>query len=102
LNSPANAATEETKPLLNQEPQKSPLIAFFLMMKKAALLAWRHLLALAVVFFVSFVVFPAVITDQKFEFMQGIHNTDLRIGWEMLIYIFLFNLFDTVGRWLGG
>ena len=29
-------------------------------------------------------------------------NVDLRIGWTMLIYIFLFNIFDTVGRWLGG
>jgi hypothetical protein len=72
------------------------------MMKKAALMAWRHLLALAVVFFVSFCIFPAVITDQKLEFMHFMKNDDLRIGWTMLIYIFLFNFFDTVGRWLGG
>lgn len=77
-------------------------MAFLIMMKKAALLAWRHLLALATAFFITFTIFPAIITDQKLEFMQGMTNNDLRISWTMLIYIFLFNIFDTVGRWLGG
>jgi hypothetical protein len=72
------------------------------MMKRAAKLAWRHLLALATAFFITFTIFPAIITDQKLEFMQDMTNADLRIGWTMLIYIFLFNMFDTLGRWLGG
>jgi hypothetical protein len=88
--------------LIQEEPVHSPLVAFLIMMKKAAILAWRHLLALAMAFFITFTVFPAIITDEKLEFMQSITNNDLRIGWTMLIYIFLFNLFDTVGRWLGG
>jgi len=50
----------------------------------------------------TFVVFPAVITDTKIQFLQGIENPNLRIGWTMLVFIFTFNLFDTLGRWLGG
>ncbi len=72
------------------------------MMRRAFILAWPHLTALASVFFVTFVIFPGVITDVGLKFMQGMQNEDLRIGWTMLIYIFLFNLLDTVGRWLGG
>jgi hypothetical protein len=77
-------------------------MAYLIMMKMAALMAWRHLLALVVVFFITFLLFPAVITDDKLVFMNFIKNDDLRIGWTMLFYIILFNLFDTVGRWLGG
>jgi hypothetical protein len=88
--------------LVHEEQVHSQLVAFLIMMKKAATLAWRHLLALAMTFFITFTIFPAIITDEKLEFMQGMTNIDLRIGWTMLIYIFLFNMFDTVGRWLGG
>jgi Nucleoside transporter len=72
------------------------------MMKSAFLMSWQFLLSISAVFFVTFTIFPAVICDTKIEFLQGINNGGLRTGWTMLVFIFCFNFFDTVGRWLGG
>lgn len=80
----------------------SPLRAFIIMMKGAFIISWKFLLSISAVFFVTFMIFPAVICDTKIQFLQGIQSTDLRIGWTMLAFIFCFNLFDTIGRWLGG
>jgi hypothetical protein len=39
------------------------------MMKNSFFLAWHFLTALAFVFFITFVIFPAVITDTKLKFL---------------------------------
>ena len=86
------------------QPHKvvSPLKVFFLMMVRAFKLAWKFLLSLTAVFFVTFVIFPPVIIDTNLEFLHGIQNNNLRISWTILVFIFAFNVFDTVGRWLAG
>ncbi|TNV72798.1 hypothetical protein FGO68_gene5917 [Halteria grandinella] len=80
----------------------SPLRAFFTMMFTAFKLSYTFLLSIVCVFFVTFVIFPAVICDTNIYFLHFIQSTDLRIGWTMLMFIFAFNLFDTIGRWLAG
>jgi len=72
------------------------------MMKNSFLLAKEFLTSLAFVFFITFVIFPALITDTKLEFLSGIKNEGLRISWTMLIFIFSFNALDTLGRWMAG
>lgn len=76
--------------------------AFFTLMAAAFKLSRTFLLSIVCVFMFTFTIFPAVICDTKIEFLHGIANPDLRIGWTMLTFIFAFNFFDTVGRWLGG
>jgi equilibrative nucleoside transporter 1/2/3 len=39
------------------------------MMKNSFFLAWQFLTALAFVFFITFLIFPALITDTKLEFL---------------------------------
>jgi Nucleoside transporter len=51
---------------------------------------------------VTFIIFPAVITDFRLEFLQSIKDDSLRISWTMVAFIMTFNLFDTIGRWVGG
>jgi hypothetical protein len=80
----------------------SALKAFLIIMRNAFLMAWEYLVAIMAVFFVTFVIFPGVITDTNIEFLAGIEDSNQRIAWTMLIFIFTFNLADTVGRWLGG
>jgi hypothetical protein len=54
--------------------KRSELVAFLKMMKKSFFLAWQFLTALAFVFFITFVIFPGLITDTKLEFLQWIKN----------------------------
>ena len=54
------------------------------------------------VFVLTFVVFPGVTLSTYLEFMSGIDNPKLRGAWTALILILTFNIFDTLGRWLGG
>ena len=42
------------------------------MMKNSFFLAWEFLTALAFVFLITFIIFPAVITDTKLEFLQWV------------------------------
>ena len=88
--------------LVKEVKEVSPLKAFFSMMFAAFKLSRTFLLSIVCVFFVTFVIFPAVITDTKIEFLHGIQNDKLRGGWTILTFLFTFNLLDTFGRWLGG
>jgi hypothetical protein len=48
-----------------QKEKRSELVAFLIMMKNSFFFARQFLTALAFVFFITFVIFPAVITDTK-------------------------------------
>jgi len=50
---------------MEQKPKRSELVTFLIMMKNSFFLAWQFLTGLAFVFFITFVVFPATITDTK-------------------------------------
>lgn len=54
------------------------------------------------VFVVTFIVFPGTFYDSSFDFLSGISNSTSRTSWYQIIIILFFNVFDTVGRWLGG
>lgn len=101
LSTPLEVAIQPS-PSAPKKENRSELAAFLMMMKSSFFLAWQFLTALAFVFFITFVIFPALITDTKLEFLQGIKNDDLRFSWTMLVFIFSFNIFDTLGRWLAG
>jgi hypothetical protein len=96
------AATTTEKTSNKAHGEISPLKAFFIMMGRAFRVSWVFLLSCSVVFLVTFIIFPAVICDTSIQFLHGIENPDLRVGWTMLVFIFAFNLFDTIGRWLAG
>ncbi len=49
----------------HQKPKRSELVAFLILMKNSFFLAWQFLTSLAFVFFITFVIFPATITDTK-------------------------------------
>ena len=60
------------------------------------------LLALWWVFTVCFIVFPGTFYDSYFDMLSGISDEDTRTGWYDIAIILQFNIFDTIGRWLGG
>jgi len=53
-------------------------------------------------FTVCFIVFPGAFYDSYFDMLSGISDVDSRISWYDIIIILQFNVFDTIGRWLGG
>lgn len=59
-------------------------------------------MALFWVFMVTFIIFPGTFYDSSFNFLSGISDSDERASWYQIIIILLFNVFDTVGRFLGG
>ncbi len=89
-------------PLVDKPKEVSPLKAFLNRMVVAYKTAWQFLFSISMVFLITFVLFPPVITDTDLGFLSGIKNDSLRISWTILIFIFTFNLFDTIGRWLAG
>ena len=89
-------------PLVEKPKEVSPLKAFLNKMVVAYKTAWQFLFSISMVFLITFVLFPPVITDTDIGFLAGIKNDSLRISWTILIFIFIFNLFDTIGRWLAG
>jgi len=53
------------------------------------------------VFFITFIVFPGVSDDQVYSFLRGLSVKDLA-AWNGILQVFIFNVFDTVGRYTGG
>lgn len=72
------------------------------MVRRSFLMAWEFLTAITSVFFVTFAVFPGVSLHTGLNFMGAIDDPAIRGSWTALIFIILFNLFDTIGRWLAG
>jgi hypothetical protein len=67
--------------------------------------AWKILLSLWGVFFITFVIFPGAFFTSKFKFLDSIgekKGAQEETNWYQIIIILLFNIFDTVGRYLGG
>ena len=72
------------------------------MVRRSFIYAWPFLTAITGVFVITFVVFPGVSLRTGLNFMSGIDNPALKGSWTALIFIIIFNVFDTVGRWLAG
>lgn len=53
-------------------------------------------------FTVCFIVFPGTFYDSYFDMFSGISDPDTRASWYDITIILMFNIFDTIGRWLGG
>lgn len=51
------------------------------------------------VFFCTFLIFPGVTNNPMFNFLKDNEQANT---WKNLIFVFLFNIFDTLGRFLGG
>lgn len=88
--------------LTQQQPVHSPFVTFLIMVRRSFIYAWPFLTAITGVFVITFVVFPGVSLRTGLNFMSGIDNPDLKGSWTALIFIIIFNMFDTIGRWLGG
>lgn len=80
----------------------SPFMAFLIMVKRSFLMAWEFLTAITSVFFVTFIVFPGVSLHTGLKFMNAISDESIRGPWSALILIAIFNICDTIGRWLAG
>ena len=65
-------------------------------------MSWQFLSSLTVVFCITFIIFPGVICDTDFKFLEGVTDKNMRTSWKFLIFIVIFNLLDTIGRYLGG
>lgn len=61
--------------------------------------SWIFLTALTFIFFITFVVFPGTTNDTSLQFMKGMQNYD---SWYFLIMVMIFNVLDTIGRYMGG
>lgn len=61
--------------------------------------AWPMLVGMWWVFTCTFIVFPGAFFRSKFNFMSGMKD---EFAWYITIVILIFNIFDTIGRNLGG
>ena len=67
--------------------------------------AWKILVSMFGVFFITFTVFPGAFFASKFYFLDpiaGAKGESEEVTWYQIMVILLFNIFDTVGRFLGG
>lgn len=71
------------------------------MFKNSMVQAWTFLVAIFFVFLVTFIVFPGTTGDTKLMFFKDM-DAEKRRAWQGLFMTFLFNVFDTVGRYMGG
>ena len=62
--------------------------------------AWKIIMSLYFVFFITFVVFPGAFLDSHFKMMNNIGDTEF--SWYSITIITTFNVCDTIGRKLGG
>lgn len=63
--------------------------------------AWPMLMSMWFIFSITLMVYPSVFYLSGFNFMSSMDGTD-RIAWYNVLFQFMFNTFDTVGRKLGG
>lgn len=95
---PAKASTESFKQ--QESTQKhSSFMAFLILLKKAFFVAYPFYLSLMFCFTITFIVFPGVSCDILLNFLDGAKNYE---SWLFVIMITLFNVFDTIGRFMGG
>lgn len=69
------------------------------MLKASFLQSWPFIVSLAMVFVITFVVFPGVCMATSIKFLQGVSNYS---AWYGLFMVTVFNIFDTIGRSMGG
>jgi hypothetical protein len=50
----------------------------------------------------TFIIFPGTFYISNFKMLDGIEDEEERASWYSIIIILLFNVFDTVGRFMGG
>ena len=56
------------------------------------------LICLAFIYFITFIVFPAAFFAPKFNFFN---DDDIRDRWSGILVLSIFNVSDTIGRYLG-
>ena len=101
------SVTEQHQHLVDQracrEKQNKTFAEFFTQFKENFRSARTILLSLFWVFMLTFIIFPGAFLDSYFDF---INNTDLskdeKLSWYFIALTLLFNVFDTIGRFLGG
>lgn len=69
------------------------------MLKSSFKSAWMFLTAISFIFLLTFIVFPGTTNDTSLQFMKGMQNYD---SWFFLVLVTIFNVFDTIGRYMGG
>ena len=57
------------------------------------------LITLCYIFMLTFICFPGLSDDSYFDFLRTVHN---EANWYNLICLFIFNVFDLCGRYIGG
>lgn len=70
-------------------------------MKHSFIIAWKWLTTICFIFFVTLAIYPGVTCDTNLKFLSGTNPTT-KLAWQTLLLVFIFNVFDTIGRWLGG
>ena len=70
-------------------------------------LAWQYarsfLIGATIVLFVTFIVFPRIITKTNLHFIDLlVDDKQRRVTWTFWFFLFLMNLSDTLGKWIAG
>lgn len=76
----------------------SKFMAFLIMTKRSFLISWEFLGAITFIFTLTFIVYPGVALHTSFKFMDGV-DPNARAAWSPLIFLSIFNVCDTFGRW---
>ena len=69
--------------------------------------AWRYarnfLMGATIVMFVTFIVFPRIITQTNLHFIDMlVEDKQRQVTWTYWSFLFLMNLSDTLGKWMAG
>lgn len=102
-----NHPDEEHRKMLIKRKQIDKIVhkshtlgAFFKQLGQNFLAAWKVLMSLWLVFTVTFIIFPGAFFLSHFNFMGKLGDSEFM--WYSQMMILGFNVFDTVGRKLGG
>jgi len=81
------------------EPKKETCGSYFIAVKRNFSITSGMLYSLLWVFMMTFIVFPSVSNATSLNFL---FNANQKFSWANLIFSFVFNLFDTIGRKMAG
>ena len=99
LNQTPNSTQSNSVLASQNDPEKLSLSKYIAQAKANIKMTDGLLAALIYVFVLTFICFPGLIEDCKIKFMQDVKNYD---SWFNLLIQSVFNIFDSIGRYLGG
>lgn len=76
-------------------------MTFLIMMRHSFAIAWPFLTSICFIFLITLAIYPGTTCDTNLSFLADLDPASI-LAWQYLIFVTIFNIFDTIGRWAGG